>query len=162
MSATSGMLAGMSADSSGGGESVFRLIYVSRESSPMSRSELDGLLCQARSHNRRAGITGLLVHKAGHFLQVLEGERDDVEGLMVRIQNDLRHREVTVLTRDEPVERHFGEWAMALADWPDEDAKTSAAWFDVLETFRAGGGHFSPGGCLLAFVTSLAQDRYLH
>lgn len=156
------MLEGMSLDSSDAEARVFRLIYVSRESMAMTRSELDRLLCQARSHNRRAGITGLLVHKAGHFLQVLEGERDDVEALMVRIQNDIRHREVTVLMRDEPVERHFGDWAMALADWPDEDAATSAAWYDVLEAFQADGGRFGPGSGLLAFVNSLAQGRYLH
>lgn len=142
-------------------EPVFTLVYVSRETSPLRPEELHALLDQARNNNRRLSITGLLVHKAGHFLQVLEGAQDDVESLMGRIRADIRHKEVAILLRDGSALRRFGDWSMALADWPDEDAETSAMWFDLLEAFRSGRGRFGPSGNLIDFVTSLARHNYL-
>jgi len=140
---------------------VFSLVYVSRETSPMRPLELHALLDQARRNNLRLGITGLLVYKAGHFLQVLEGAQEDVESLMGRIRADLRHKDVTILLRDGGADRRFGDWSMALADWPDEDAETSAMWFDLLEAFRTGRGRFGPSGNLIDFISSLARHEYL-
>jgi Sensors of blue-light using FAD len=127
----------------------------------MSREDLLALLGQCRPKNQRLGVTGLLVHKAGHFLQILEGERSVVEPLMATIGADPRHTEVSVLVRDEGAPRRFGQWAMALADWPGEDVATTASWAALLDEFSRSKGRFGPGAGLVEFALSLAKAGYL-
>ena len=140
---------------------IFSLVYISREAAPMTRDAMRELLGQSRPNNASAGITGLLVHKAGYFLQILEGPREPVELLMAKIQKDTRHLDVTILLRTTQNERQFGDWSMALADWPDEDAATTRAWAELLETFRSSRGQFSPASGLVDFALSLASAGYL-
>jgi len=88
----------MAFDSSGD-QSVFTLVYLSREAGHMSGDELMALYNQSRERNAKLGITGLLVHKSQHFLQVLEGGKDEVEEVMGSIAKDPRHTDVTVVVR---------------------------------------------------------------
>ena len=142
-------------------DSLYSLVYSSRESAPMSREELLALLAQSRPKNQRRGITGLLVHKAGHFLQVLEGPKDEIESLMEVIARDPRHQDISILTRDVIGERRFGNWSMALADWPDEDVATSHAWSYLLDEFTRTQARFGPASGLIDFTISLAGKGYL-
>ena len=48
-------------------------------------------------------------------MQILEGGRDEVSGLLVKIMQDGRHRHVTILVFDEIQERAFGDWSMGQA-----------------------------------------------
>jgi len=50
------------------------------------------LLTVAREKNSRLGITGMLLYKAGLFLQVLEGDSVRVRELYSKIASDERHR----------------------------------------------------------------------
>lgn len=140
---------------------IFTLVYISQEKEPMSREALIELLDQSRPKNQRLGITGLLVHKAGHFLQVLEGERSVVEALMATIAKDPRHTQVSIVVKEEGGSRRFGQWSMALADWPEEDAATTASWSALLDEFSRSGGKFGTGGGLIDFAMSLAKAGYL-
>lgn len=138
---------------------VFLLIYISRETRPMSGEELEALLAQSRENNASLGITGLLIHKAGHFFQILEGDREKVEALMARITKDERHDGVRTLVRDDGVRRRFGEWSMALADWPEENLEATRQWSALLEDFRTGRGQFGPSSRLVEFALSLLRAR---
>jgi hypothetical protein len=140
---------------------IFTLVYMSLEAEPMSRDALMGLLEKARAKNERLGITGLLVHKAGHFLQVLEGQRGTVESLMAVIAADARHRDVVVLVRETGGARHFGDWSMALADWPHEDVATTRGWELLLADIHGSGGRFGASGPVIDFARSLAHAGYL-
>lgn len=57
---------------------------------------------QARIYNFSKGITGVLFHAEGHFLQVLDGEPDAVALLYDRIYHDPRHASIDTLF-DAPV-----------------------------------------------------------
>lgn len=140
---------------------LYSLVYISRESAPMTREELLALLAQSRPKNQSRNITGLLVHKAGHFLQVLEGPKEAVESLMEVIAADPRHRKISILVRDTIPERRFGNWSMALADWPEEDATTTTAWSHLLEEFAYAQSRFGPASGLVDFTISLAGKGYL-
>lgn len=142
-------------------DTLYSLVYISRESAPMSRDDLLALLAQSRPKNQSRDITGLLVHKAGHFLQVLEGPKDAVESLMATIARDPRHQKVSILVRDTISERRFGNWSMALADWPEEDAATTVAWSHLLEEFAFTQSRFGPASGLIDFTISLAGKGYL-
>jgi len=104
---------------------AYRLIYSSAATREMGRADLEQMLDESRLRNARRGITGVLVFSDGVFLQVLEGEKDDVEDLMERIRLDPRHRDVKVFHEEETDHRVFPTWRMAYLSPRAEDV---SAW----------------------------------
>ena len=90
---------------------MIQLVYASRPFG-FDESTLSGILFNARSYNRRDGITGALICRADLYLQMLEGPRDKVEATYARIERDDRHLEVRNLVHGSIGERMFGAWAM--------------------------------------------------
>ena len=111
----------------------FRLIYSSEAAPGLATAELEEMLAESRIRNRAHGITGVLVFVEGAFLQILEGEKADVLGLMERIERDPRHRGVKVFYEQEVDERAFASWSMAylspsaeeVAKWAELDGGTT-------------------------------------
>jgi hypothetical protein len=91
----------------------YRLIYSSEAAPDLTTADLEGMLAESRIRNRAHGITGVLVFVDGAFLQILEGEKDDVLDLMERIERDPRHHGVKVFLEQETDARAFAEWSMA-------------------------------------------------
>ncbi|RVT85989.1 BLUF domain-containing protein [Inhella crocodyli] len=91
---------------------LVRLIYASRVGAQFGEGDLATVLRQSRQHNPANGITGLLCHADGVFIQVLEGGRDAVNALYNRVVSDPRHRDVTLLAYEEVAERRFAGWTM--------------------------------------------------
>lgn len=91
---------------------LVRLMYASRAAKGLDAEELHNLLRQCRANNPRNGITGILCHAAGTFVQVLEGGRSAVNRLYNRIVADPRHADVELLVYEEIDERRFAGWAM--------------------------------------------------
>lgn len=106
---------------------MITLAYFSSASHVMSSSELSGLLAQAQTHNARRGVTGLLCHHDGSFLQFLEGEESVVDPLFARISRDPRHRSVLQMHRGPIATRAFPDWAMALVN-PNEISDAQRAF----------------------------------
>ena len=63
-------------------------------------------------YNPRHGITGVLCHGNGVFLQALEGDREEVNALYRAISRDARHHELVLLQFEEIVQRDFPGWSM--------------------------------------------------
>jgi len=92
---------------------LVRLLYASRlDTSREGADAIESILAQSRAKNPEQGITGVLCHGGGVFMQVLEGGRVPVNALYNRIAADKRHREVTLLHYEEIAERRFGNWTM--------------------------------------------------
>ena len=112
---------------------LFRLIYSSEAAPDLAAADLEGMLAESRVRNRAHGITGVLVFVEGAFLQILEGEKNDVLDLMERIERDPRHRGVKVFHEEETGERAFASWNMAylgpsardVARWAELDGATT-------------------------------------
>ena len=141
---------------------MFHLAYISKASHPMTRHELVNLLAKAKGKNERNGITGLLLHKNGRFVQVLEGEEDVVRPLYDLIRLDHRHTEVTILIEESIAERQFFDWSMGFHDLDSSDilglygnSKPLGKSLDI-EGFKE-----NPGACLtlLQFVRDLHLTR---
>lgn len=94
---------------------VYRLIYRSHDRIPVEgrRAELGELFSQARSNNKRSGLTGALLLDGDHFVQTLEGEESVVRELFGRIERDPRNDSVEVLAAGPTGGRVFARWAMA-------------------------------------------------
>ena len=90
---------------------LVRLLYASRavDTSPAA---IEAILAQSRQHNPGSGITGILCHGGGMFLQAIEGGRRAVSDLYGHILRDVRHRDVELLDFEEITERRFGGWTM--------------------------------------------------
>jgi hypothetical protein len=102
----------------------FRLIYSSEARPGLEAPELEEMLAESRIRNQAHGITGVLLFVDGAFLQILEGEKDDVASLMERIQRDPRHHGIKVFYEQEVDERAFASWSMAfLSPRADEVSK---------------------------------------
>jgi hypothetical protein len=95
---------------------MFHIIYMSTAAVPFSPDELKALLEVSRRNNAALGITGLLLYKDEHFLQVIEGEKTVVEKLFARISCDHRHTHILELFREETPARDFPDWSMAFRD----------------------------------------------
>lgn len=54
---------------------LFQLLYLSRATPAWTTDQLDALLAHAQRRNVQDGLTGLLLHGRGHFVQLLEGRR---------------------------------------------------------------------------------------
>lgn len=102
---------------------TFRLMYRSRNRIPRDsrKAALGELFTQARSNNKKSAICGALLLTGDTFVQVLEGDQEQVRALYDRIERDGRHEHVVLLQSgwvDGPV---FARWAMARVsdDGPD-------------------------------------------
>jgi hypothetical protein len=91
---------------------VHRLVYVSSAVELFSETQLEILLKECRRNNESVGVTGMLLYKDGNFMQCLEGPKEAVQTLEVRIRSDPRHRGMIVLLTEDAVQPEFREWAM--------------------------------------------------
>lgn len=63
-------------------EKIFQLFYVSKLKEGSNLSVIDQILEHSRASNAKKGITGILMFRAGIFLQLLEGEEREVLALL--------------------------------------------------------------------------------
>lgn len=92
---------------------IKRLKYLSRQSHPMTRSEIDEIVAAARVRNAQLGITGALVATGNVFFQIIEGPVAAIDMLFAAISADKRHRDVVCLAvQDDRQERMFPKWSM--------------------------------------------------
>ena len=111
---------------------LIRLLYVSQPVGPVTTTMTTLILEKSKSHNKKENITGILCQGSGLWMQILEGERSQVNALYSRIMADRNHRNVELLSMEEITTRRFGEWSMALVYLSKDDplVKMSHPEFD--------------------------------
>lgn len=92
---------------------MFQFVYISTAARNRVEDQVDDILALSRRNNSGAGVTGVLLHRGRRFLQVLEGDRDDVMTTVARIERDPRHIAIVPLSTRETAVREFGDWSMA-------------------------------------------------
>jgi hypothetical protein len=97
---------------------MYQIVYAGAASQDFTAADLKKLLVRARMRNDEVGVTGMLLFNDGTFLQALEGEARAVNDTFVRIENDPRHRDFSILHRGAGHEgRVFGDWSMGYVDF---------------------------------------------
>lgn len=94
---------------------MVRLVYCSKSYDELPLLEIQRILGVARPANEQAEITGMLAYEAPWFLQVLEGDREVINDLYLRIAEDPRHDQITLISYAVTEERLFGAWRMGFA-----------------------------------------------
>jgi hypothetical protein len=103
------------------------LTYTSLARLDLDASDIEAIHRTARDLNALEGITGLLVFNGTHFLQIVEGSPEAIDGLMERLRRDPRHSALEVRDERKIAERSFPDWSMELV-------KVRAGFFNAKET----------------------------
>ena len=135
---------------------LVRLLYASRAAAPVTQQIIESILQQSRTHNPAMGITGVLCHGGDVFMQALEGGREAVNALYVKIVRDTRHREVMLMHYAEVPERHFAGWTMGQVNLAKVNTSLLLKYSDkpVLDPFSVSG---RASMALLEELTATAQ-----
>ena len=88
------------------------IIYFSRSVEPFDEDDLRAILEKSHQNNANMGITGVLLYVRGSIIQVLEGQKEAVESLYKRIEQDQRHTDVDQVLNRPIARRLFGNWGM--------------------------------------------------
>lgn len=91
---------------------MFQLIYTSIAKADTNRADILNIVQQSSEFNAANNITGCLIYHKKEFIQLLEGKKDSVQKLYLKIIKDSRHSHVTLLSEDEVSERLFPDWSM--------------------------------------------------
>lgn len=103
---------------------LHQLIYMSKLAT--DDSVLNSIHSHAVRNNTARTMTGMLLFAQGRFLQVLEGERKDVQHTFEKIKEDRRHDHVTLIADRPIVERSFSHWNMGFKALSENEAKANA------------------------------------
>lgn len=100
---------------------LYHLIYRSQETFPFNDEALTKLLMECRMKNIQKNISGILLYGYGFFIQMLEGDEQDVLSLYhEKILNDPRHNNLKILNEGPSYKRLYAEWAMAFRPYDPE------------------------------------------
>jgi len=109
---------------------MYYLIYLSAGVNWFSEKELTDILSISDINNSRNNITGLLLYSEGNFIQLLEGNEQDVKDTFERISKDQRHKGITPIASGAIDKRNFPEWAMGFKSINSGDLKELDAYND--------------------------------
>lgn len=107
--------------------SLYRLIYSSKAKENITPQDLRDILDVSEKNNIERGISGFLCYSNGVFLQVLEGDCDELNQLYHYIVTDNRHHSPRIIECVPMVVRQFEAWSMqaiSLNDLATEQVKS--------------------------------------
>ncbi len=108
------------------------IVYLSTPTIHFSDEDLANLLVKSRDNNMKRNVSGMLLFLNDLFIQVLEGEDEEVDDLYNHIARDSRHHKLTKVY-DQPIEeRLFDVWSMAF-DQMSSDELMEAGYFTLNE-----------------------------
>ena len=92
---------------------LLELIYTSLAEAKNDTNDVKAILASSERNNVATNITGLLLFDGERYIQILEGDVEDVNGLFVTISEDSRHHSLELLHKGEIAGRSFETWRMA-------------------------------------------------
>ena len=97
---------------------MIELIYTSLAEADTQDRDVRDILGSSERNNRAHSITGLLLFDGQRYIQILEGETQDVETLYEVICQDARHHDLELLHKGGIIDRSFPNWRMAYEAMP--------------------------------------------
>lgn len=98
---------------------LVQLIYTSKRHN-CSEIEIQKILESARINNANNSITGVLLYNETDFLQLIEGEYEDITNLYSKIKPDYRHTNCLLINFSAIDERSFAGWNMGVNRIPNK------------------------------------------
>jgi len=98
--------------------SLQELIYTSVSSVHGDKAEVKNILAASELNNVANSVTGLLIFDGHRYIQILEGETENVDRLYNVISKDSRHQQLELLHKGGITSRSFENWRMAYESLP--------------------------------------------
>ncbi len=111
---------------------MYSILYASEVSHSLSEAEINHILDKARARNVQEGVTGILLHKDGHFLQYIEGPKAALARVYQTIEADNKHKNLKLIFNRPVVARLFPEWSMAYQTKDIEIYSDEDVYFSLL------------------------------
>ena len=92
---------------------MYELIYCSIANPNLEEKDIFNILQKARDFNSKKGVTGCLLFHDNEFIQILQGDKKNLQNLIEEIKKDVRHNSVMVLAENKIANRVFDKWSMA-------------------------------------------------
>jgi hypothetical protein len=93
---------------------MIRILYASQSTRDITDQQVHDILTSSRRNNPGHGITGVLIHGGGLFMQVLEGPEQSTLRQYVRILDDRRHGDCKIIHITPIDNRIFKKWSMGV------------------------------------------------
>jgi hypothetical protein len=93
---------------------MIRILYLSQSTHDITDKQVQDILESSRRNNPVNGITGVLIHGGGLFMQVLEGPEQSTLRQYVKILDDRRHGGCKIIHIAPAHDRIFQKWSMAV------------------------------------------------
>ncbi len=113
---------------------LIHLVYASAAAQDLQEKDIRDILKISVTNNYASDITGMLLFAEGSFLQVLEGEKNAVQGLFEQIKKDSRHWDVIKIFEERIDSRFFGDWSMGMASLEYSDLAQVPGCKDFFES----------------------------
>lgn len=94
-------------------DQLYAILYVSSSTRKMSDGELSSLYVTASRKNLESGVTGVLLHSNGNFIQYIEGPQKGLLDIYHRIKQDNRHTGLIEIMNEPIAAREFPQWSLA-------------------------------------------------
>ena len=94
----------------------------------MDSNDVSKILEVARNFNSKKDITGMLLYIKKDFLQILEGNKEDVLLLYDSIKKDDRHDQIRTLISCYGDERLFNDWSMGYSHFDNMEGLKNYAY----------------------------------
>jgi len=128
---------------------VIRLAYFSSIAPRRPAFDREAILTASRRNNQQFGITGMLIHHKGDYLQILEGPTEPVLRVFAAIAKDPRHTGVTEIFREPISSLSFPDISMGFYDLDSMGARVDGFEKFLREHFDLGA--LQPSGALALF-----------
>jgi len=116
---------------------MYYLVYSSTATQTISNQQLATILQSSHRNNPMLGITGMLLYCQGKFIQVLEGKRDAVHELYLKIVKNPLHTDAHVLLEGRLPQRNFTSWTMGYKALDDIELRALSG-FENIDAFFKG------------------------
>lgn len=112
--------------------SLHQLVYISKATEIFNQDGLFKILDTAKANNSHQNITGSLLYDGGRFIQILEGEKEDITSLYEKISEDPRHTNIRLLYLEEAAIRLFPNWSMNMMNLNVDKPKNLSELKEIL------------------------------
>lgn len=108
------------------------LVYYSIANTEITSEVISNIVETARTFNSKNNITGCLLYHKNIFLQLLEGEKEDVNNLFNTIKKDKRHTNITLIIEETISKRMFTDWSMAFHEIENKETDMHQAIKNII------------------------------
>ena len=113
---------------------VYMSEYVGNSNSMFS--DIGDIITTSKTNNPKHGITGILLYHKGRFVQVIEGEEEDLRALMQKIEKDDRHKDLKYLVDESITERGFDQWNMDFFNLSDKENLDYGQMMEISKLYK--------------------------